>query len=136
MRRSLRTILVLLLVILGSMRAVGVAREALGLGQLGPDAEAFDIAPNAIDLAAYTTPGTSRLARRLLGLSYPLLLSVFFAEALWYLVVLWQLGAFAAWPYAVAAPTSLLALWAAIRLAAFWFARLKRPLHGPMQTNR
>jgi hypothetical protein len=114
----------LILVILGSTRAVGVARKALDLPNLGPDAEAFDTAPNVIDLAAYSTTGSPKWVRWVLGLSYPAVLTVFLVEAVWILVLLWQIGKFAGWAYGVAIPTTPLTIWAGLGLLPFWKSRL------------
>ena len=116
----------LLLVILGCVRAAGVASGALGLPDLGSDAEAYDTSPNAIDLAAYSTTETAQWVRWILGFAYPVFLTAFFAEAVWFLVLLWLIGHLdALWAYVVAVPTTVLVGWAGVRLLAFWRTRAK-----------
>ena len=117
----------LILVVIGSIRATGVARQALHVEDLGNDAEAFDAAPNAIDLAAYSTEKTPLEVQWLLGLSYPGYLSLFLLQAVWQLVILWRLAPDQPWVIAVATPSTLLTLWAGFMVLWFWRHRLPRP---------
>ena len=74
----------LMLVIMGSLRAHRTSRDALGLGEEGADAEPYDLYPNAIDLAAYTTTKTHRWIKVLTSLfAYYLFSVLVLAEALW-----------------------------------------------------
>ncbi len=75
----------LILVLLGSSRAYGTAEDKLTAGGKEPS-EAFDTAPNPIDLAVYTTTDSPEGLKRVLRLTYPVFVSVFAAEATWLLV--------------------------------------------------
>jgi len=113
----------LILVVIGSIRATGVARRSLGLQGLGRDAEAFDAAPNAIDLAAYSTEKTPPKVQWLLGLSYPGYLTIFLLQAAYYVVLLWQLAP-EPWAVIVAIPSTAATLWAGFMVVWFWRNRL------------
>ena len=117
----------LILVVVGSLRAAGVASRALGIDKLGSDAEAFDASPNAIDLAAYSTTKTGPKVRWLLGLSYPGYLTLFLVQALLHLVALWRLAPDRPWVIVVASVSSVLLLWAGIMVVWFWRNRIPKP---------
>jgi len=72
----------LVLAITGSLRAYSNARSHLGAGS-GADykAESFDIHPNAIDLAVYTTKDSPRMLAVLAYFTYPALLALALGEA-------------------------------------------------------
>jgi len=71
----------LVLVIMGSLRAYSHARGEVGLVALDHSGEPYDSAPNALDLAAYTTIETKEWIQTLLYFKYPLFLSLFLLEA-------------------------------------------------------
>lgn len=83
----------LILATFGSLRAYRTAWRALRLHERRDgSAEPFDVYPNLIDLAAYTTRSTPRSVRWVLGLSYPFVLSLFVLEGLWLLAKLLPLA--------------------------------------------
>lgn len=106
----------LVLIITGSLRAYSTARSNLGAGS-GADAKAerYDLHPNAIDLAVYTTIESPRWLAVAAYFVYPLLLAFALVEAValgrdlvdgalrqvtgrsWFLVLAIVLWAVAAW---------------------------------------
>lgn len=79
-------LLLLVLALLGSLRAATFARRKSGHKRLEP----FDLHPNFIDMIVYhrsKLPWPSSLAPRL---AYPVVLTVFFVEAWWLQLVAWR----------------------------------------------
>ena len=70
------------LVIFGTMRAFDTADQALKPGGAN---ESLDHHSNAIDWAVYTSDKSPKLATKIAGLSYPLYMIVFTAEATYFL---------------------------------------------------
>ncbi|MDP2953662.1 MAG: hypothetical protein Q8O76_10140, partial [Chloroflexota bacterium] len=71
----------IILVIHGTLRAAKTAEENLEKVDAGIPFEAYDKAPNAIDLAVYTSHGMPGWLQDALYVSYPLYLGVFALEA-------------------------------------------------------
>lgn len=72
----------LILIIMGSLRAYSRARDQAGLRELDHSAEPYDTAPNALDLAAYTTPDSKPWVTHILYFVYPAFLTLFVIEAI------------------------------------------------------
>lgn len=70
----------LIIIIHGAFRAFGTAAKVLKLGS--GHIEAYDLAPNAIDFAAYNPKKDKEFPASLLLLAYPLYLSIFWIEAI------------------------------------------------------
>jgi hypothetical protein len=122
-----------ILVIMGSLRAYTRAHDQAGLGSFDFSGEPYDSSPNALDLAAYTTPESRRWIKVLLYFKYPLFLSLFVVEAILIEIELaqrpdpvstglWALGAVPLIP-------------AAWQLAGMWAARIERALREWQETR-
>lgn len=70
----------ILLAYMGAVRAATRASEVLGLGRRWRPHEAFDTAPNAIDLAVYTTKDSHWVVSTLLYFVHPTVLTVAWLE--------------------------------------------------------
>lgn len=79
-------IFLLIIIIHGTFRAFGTAKEKLNLGE--GKIEPYDLAPNAIDFAAYNPKKVSKMPDAFLLLVYPLYLSIFWIESSFLLVAL------------------------------------------------
>ncbi len=77
-------IALLVLIVMGALRAFSVAQWHLGKEiQSAGGSERFDVHPNALDLAVYTTAESPRWAASILYFTYPLVLIAALAEAAW-----------------------------------------------------
>lgn len=109
----------LVLIFMGALRASSLAVREAGI----PDfkGEAFDLHPNALDLAFYTTAGSPRVLTVLTYLKYPAFLTGALIEALW----LWRIL-----PQPRSHPVLLIAagLWlaAAWQVGGMWAGRVKK----------
>jgi hypothetical protein len=119
----------ILLAYLGAVRAYSRATEALGLNIPGdPEtvSEPFDTAPNAVDLAAYTTQESWAFVKRAVYFLHPLIITGFLLEAMWLAV---RVGGS---PQAIPGRTawvifgSALCLAASFRVADTWRRRIRR----------
>ena len=73
-------IFLLIIIIYGTFRAFGTAVKKLNLGP--GHIEPYDLAPNAIDFAAYNPKKDKEFPASLFLLAYPLYLSIFWFEAI------------------------------------------------------
>lgn len=114
----------LVLVILGSMRAANTAHRALTGGDKAAG-EALDTVPNAIDLAVYSTDSTHKVIRWIFGLTYPAILSVFVVEAHLLLVQMATSFEGEGWVRWVGFPSAMVTAMATVQLLRFWRHRVR-----------
>jgi len=122
------------LAVFGALRAYGRAERKLQLDTdlaLSGSTEPFDLHPNAIDLAVYTSEKSPKWVAALLYFSYPLALTVFVAEAGWLLTDLALSSRYIPSKWAFVLIGALLWVPAVIQLGIFWWKRLKRAVRGP-----
>lgn len=121
----------IVLVIHGTLRAAKTAEMKLEKVDRAIPFEAYDKAPNAIDLAVYTSEGVPAWLQQVLFLSYPFYLGVFVLEAGLLLGAYWTGRPPGVW-WLVGAVAST-ALWGAATVTTLWlfWARLKRVFRRP-----
>ena len=77
-------IVLIVLILMGSLRATKVALEAIGPRWQEPgEMERFDEHPNALELATYVTPKSPRIIQATMFVLYPLVLVAALVEAVW-----------------------------------------------------
>lgn len=120
----------LLLGTLGTFRALSVAHDRVkGQSDDVRNFESLDTSPTLIDFVFYTKTASGGVARFSL-VAYPLVLTIFFVEAMWLLARLWELEA----------PVPGLSVFLVIGsfelpfsfwgLAKLWFLKLKQAICG------
>ena len=130
---------ILIIVVIGSLRAYGAAKRELELGPYSNEpptadevkrSEAYDEIPNALDLAVFTRRRFERSPAALLLLNYPVYLSLFLIEAgiLW-IRFIFSAGGFPKWQiFAWCGLNSLNLLFglaAAGLIAILWYRRIE-----------
>ncbi len=77
-------ICLLVLIVMGAIRATNVALKGMGINLDAPhDMERFDEHPNALELDIYTTSASPSWLAALLYLAYPIVVLAAIGEALW-----------------------------------------------------
>lgn len=124
------TISVLLLIIWGALRAYSRARDEAGIDAADRGGEPYDVTPNAIDLAAYTVPGTWPPLGHVLYFAYPVAVTIPLIEAVVILVRLWPRvtsitgGAYLFWL------GCFMTAVAGVVVLLFWRGRVRRKLEA------
>ena len=109
----------LVLIFMGALRASATAVSEGGIVDF--KGEVFDLHPNALDLAFYTSPASPRVLRVLTYFKYPAFLTLALLEAFWLWRVLPQ-----RWTHPALLVATILWLAAGLQVGWMWARRFKK----------